>query len=233
MGDKGPIFATAAYSLDDAIGHSVAVEALYGAMDIGPVDSLDPAIRDVEYDLFFGSSPLSSLSPSPMPSRSASPTASTRESGRKSGVDSGVLRLNTPPRPRPTSPTLEDCPELSARLSYPPGPEQDLEPLRSNKAAKRRRKSHANRSRKRQEARTQQDGNSAPYANGHKHVANAESIATSFDTNAIPSAASGFIALPDTDERGSKVFESKELLEGGKFKLIRWNGRYVSSDLSR
>lgn len=63
--------------------------------------------------------------------------------------------------------------------------------------------------------------------NSHNHTARSETITTSYGTNAIPSASSGFHALPDNGERGSKVHESRELLEGQRFKLIRWNGMYV------
>ena len=220
MDTEAPIFAKSTYSLDDAIGKSVSVEALYGYIDIGPVDSLDPAILKREYDLFFGSSPLSSPSPSPEPSRSASPTEPAP------GIQAHRLcdALNSLPCSRPTSRNMKDRP----KPCLPVDAHHDPEPPRSDKAARRRKKSHANRCRKRQEFRAQQDGNSLPYANSHKHIARAESITTSYDTNTIPSASSGFISLPDTHDRGSKVFETKELLAGGKFRLIRWNGMCVS-----
>ncbi len=71
---KQLIFADPTYSLDDAIQDSVATEAEFGYTDVGPVDTLDPEMHEAQYRLFYGSSPLSSLSPSLQSSRSASPT---------------------------------------------------------------------------------------------------------------------------------------------------------------
>lgn len=62
--------------------------------------------------------------------------------------------------------------------------------------------------------------------NGHK-IARVESMATSYDTNTIPSASSGFAALPDGGHCGSKVHEARELLDGENFKVVEWNGTYV------
>ena len=71
----GPlIFADPNYSLDNAIEESVAVEMELGYTDVGPVDTLDRETLELEYKLFYGSSPLSSLSSSPQLLRSASPT---------------------------------------------------------------------------------------------------------------------------------------------------------------
>ncbi len=54
MGDKGPIFGySRLFSRTTPSDIALPWRALYGAMDIGPVDSLDPAIRDVEYEPIF------------------------------------------------------------------------------------------------------------------------------------------------------------------------------------
>lgn len=224
MDAEEPIVVDPSYSLDDAIRSGVAAEAAYAYLDLGPVDTLDRATLEAEYDLFFGSSPLSSASSSPMPSRSASPAISALDIETQCNTQFGAFPSSSPSSSRPASLVLEEpCPKLSS----PADAYHDPEPFRSNKATKRRIKSHANRRRKRQETRTQRDSNSLPYPNSHKIIANAKSVGTSYDVNDIPSASSGFIALPDGGDRGSKVHESRELLEGEKFKLIEWNGMYV------
>lgn len=222
MDIEGPIAADPSYSLDDAIKNGVAAEAAYAHLDLGPVDTLDPAILEAEYNLFFGASPLSSLSSSPMPSRSASPATRAPDIESQRDTPCGASSLSSPTFSRTALPVSEEpCPGLS------PPADAYHEPLRHGKAAKRREKSHANRRRKRQEVHAQQDKNALPYPNSHKHIARAESVATSYDTNTIPSASSGFVALPDRGDRGSKVHETRELLDGESFKLIQWNGTYV------
>ncbi len=40
------------YSLEDAVSRGVDAEAVYGHIDLGPVDTLDPSVHQLEYDLF-------------------------------------------------------------------------------------------------------------------------------------------------------------------------------------
>lgn len=55
-----------------------------------------------------------------------------------------------------------------------------------------------------------------------KHVVHAETTKTEFDAADIPSASTGFVALPDT--RGA-VHTLHELIEVRKFTLVKWDGR--------
>lgn len=114
----------------------------------------------------------------------------------------------------------EPCPDLSPPADAYHDPDDHL----SKKARRKRERSHANRRRKRQEARAQQDPNTARYPNQQKHFARAEATKTPYNTNNIPSASSGFIALSDLGDGISKVHEARELLDGETFKLIEWNG---------
>ena len=194
------------YCLEDAIQESIAAEDAYDHLDLGPVDTLDPETREAELNRFFGTSPLSSPSPSPSPSRSASPQRTARDI-----------------KPRPAaSHSPVDTPHEGDHDG-----DHDGEDRLSKKARRRRAKSHKNRGRKRKEARAQQDPNAVPYPNRHKHFARAETTTTCYDTNDIPSASSGFVALSDLGDGTSKVHEARELLEGEAFKLILWNGVYV------
>lgn len=219
------------YSLDNAIRNGIAAEEAYAQLDLGPVDTLDPKIRQAEYDLFFGASPLSSPSPSPSPSRSSSPNCTKRNVDLQhddSPLSSLLPSQSVSPKHNlhpPADVHCEDeepCPDLS-----PPADayhDRDGEDHLSKKARRKRVKSHGNRRRKRQEAHAQQDPNAVRYPNSHKHFARAETTTTSYDTNDIPSASSGFVALSDLGDSSSKVHEARELLEGEVFKLIRWKG---------
>ncbi len=73
----------------------------------------------------------------------------------------------------------------------------------------------------------QQDGNTIPYPNWKKHIARADSVSTTYDTNNIPSALSGFIALPDRGDGQLKVHELCELLGGRADTIdsVEWNVR--------
>lgn len=51
------IAAHPSYFLEDAIKDGIAAEEVYGHLNLGPVDTLDPTTREAEYALFFGSSP--------------------------------------------------------------------------------------------------------------------------------------------------------------------------------
>ena len=212
----GPlIFADPNYSLDNAIEESVAVEMELGYTDVGPVDTLDRETLELEYKLFYGSSPLSSLSPSPQSSRSASPTI---DLGAQTNV---VFNIHLPrlPVPAHSTPAASD-PSLENGL--PTG--EQHEPHGNSRTRRNKKKSHANRKRKRRETRAQQDGNALPYPNSKKHIGRADSVSTAYDTNSIPSASSGFIALPDREDSYSKIHELRELLEGERMRLIKWNG---------
>ena len=216
------IFADPTYSLHDAIQNSVAAEAEFGYTDVGPVDTLAPEVLEAHYRLFYGSSPLSSLSPSPQPSRSASPTISFNT------LNDTHFNMHSPSPPPPTHST-------SSALNPSTETLQNDETHGANGNSRTRRnkkKGHANRSRKRKEARAQQDGNAIPYPNWKKHIERADTVSTAYDTNDIPSASSGFIALPDRGDGHSKVHELRELLEGEQIRLIRWNGMCVPPYLS-
>lgn len=207
------------YCLEDAIREGIAAENACDHLDLGPVDTLDPETHEAELNRFFGTSPLSSPSPFPSPSRSASPQRTARDikpcpGASRSPADSPWDDKKPPP-----------VATLSAGAQF--DDDHDGEDRLSKKARRRREKSHKNRGRKRKEARAQQDPNATPYPNRHKHYARAETTTTCYDTNDIPSASSGFVALSDVGDGTSKIHEARELLEGEAFKLIRWNGTYV------
>lgn len=67
------------HSLDNAIKNSIDIETAYGRLDLGPVDMLNPTTREAQFNLFFGTTPLSSPSPSASLSRSASPRFRERD----------------------------------------------------------------------------------------------------------------------------------------------------------
>ncbi|KJA13562.1 hypothetical protein HYPSUDRAFT_59829 [Hypholoma sublateritium FD-334 SS-4] len=193
-----------------------------------PSRSLSPDSAEYEraLDEFYGMSPLSSLpsssapSPSP-PSRPLSPDSAERERI----LDE--LRAMSPLSSLPSS-SASSPPHPSTSLpSIPTYVEPNYEGNEGKSNSKNRRnkkKSHSNRARKRQEKAANQGQNtpSVSHPNAVKYVAAAPTTHTTYRTSDIPSASTGFIALPD---RGSaKCNKLRYLLRRQKFKRIRWNG---------
>ncbi|KJA13850.1 hypothetical protein HYPSUDRAFT_120380, partial [Hypholoma sublateritium FD-334 SS-4] len=85
-----------------------------------------------------------------------------------------------------------------------------------------RKKGRENRTRKRVE-KASKTKNTTPHPNTLKHVMAADRTPTAYDTSNIPSASTGFIALPDTQSGESSTL--RHLLCRRRFKLIKWKGR--------
>lgn len=148
-GTDSPIIADLTYIFDDAVRSSIAAEAAFEDLDLGPVDTLDPEDLIRAYDKFFGTSPLSSPSSSPP----ASPVLTVTYSNDLSmnlelelefNALYGMSSLSSDPpsfQPsRPTSPMQEWAP--------PPLPNHPI--AKSSEMRRNKKKGHANRHRKRQ-----------------------------------------------------------------------------------
>lgn len=209
---KEPVVLEPTYSFSDAILQSIAAEDMFGYLDIGPIDTLDDTTFKSQYEAFFGLSPLPSPTPSPPTSRPTTPDREAYE--RELDLSFGTSPLSTPPdtpcSSRPSSPSaLPQRPLIDA-------------PQLNSKARRNRRKGSERRKTTRKSVREKEDKISKPYANSLKHVSKAACTQTTYDTRDIPSASTGFVALPDVDY--GRIAGHKELLEGGTFRLIKWCG---------
>lgn len=232
------------YSIANAIREGIDYEDDHAYLDLAPIEPLNPptAQEEIElqraYDAFYGTSPLNSPSPSPSSSRPSSPdpAAWERELDKSFGASplSSVPASPTASSPLPNAetqskPTGSAAAASSIALSSPlpnvairsklagTGP--------NSKTRQRKKNSHTNRRHRRQTERSQVDKNASPHPNGWKHIAQAEATGTAYNTSDIPSASSGFIALPD---RGPGVCPAtEELLKDPRFQYIRWRGRFV------
>lgn len=204
------------YSFEEAVRESIAAENASDHLDLGPVDTLDPAALKREYDAFYGTSPLNSPSPSPSPSRPVSPDAEARE--RLCGERCGLSPLSTPPQSppssRPTTPVpVMQLPSPPTQPSSPPGA-----PINS-KNRRNRKKGGKRRCLKRKADRDSQDKNATPHPRSLKRIKRADSTQTSYDTGSIPSTSAGFVARRDTE--GGRTANTKALLQDPFFRLIK------------
>lgn len=219
MDTDQPIVGDDSYSFEQAILAGIEIEEKFGALDLGPIDTLEPHALQLEYHAFCGSSPLSSLSPSLSPSTPPSKSSSIDleemdPEQRERALDRlfGASPLSSVPSspPSPSTSTLPTSTELKAK---------PVNTKSNSKTRRNKKKGHENRCEKRQVVR-EKDGKPPQVK---KHIAAAETTKTSFNTKNIPSAATGFIALPDGDT--GKYHKLRPLLQHHRLKLIRWRGR--------
>lgn len=231
-----PITVDPSYSLDDAIRDSIEAEAAYGHVDLGPVDTLDPEALAEAYNLFFGTSPMSTPPSSTPPSPTLGPIRPAYQpislelnlEYDKTHGTSPLSSLTPSPSSSPPSsppPTNSSLPTSEPTLE-PDLPVNHRADLNSN-ARRNKKKGHGNRRRKRSEARSQQNKNTAVYSKAAKIIAGAAVTQTDYDTSSIPAASTGFIALTDRAERLEEVHKTEKLLASGNFTLIPNDGEYA------
>ncbi|KJA15173.1 hypothetical protein HYPSUDRAFT_58963 [Hypholoma sublateritium FD-334 SS-4] len=205
----------------------IEIEGQFCDLDLGPIDTLDPNELKKQYDEYFGTSPLSSLSSSPLSSLSAtlsrSPSIGSTEYERLLDDFYGLSPLSSPPSSPSTSTaslTHADPNSNVANTSatHSPATQSNSKPANAklnSKGRRNRKKGKENRCRKRQEVREQNPSNppSNMKKNIKKHVATAKTTQTHYDTKNIPSASSGFVALPDGGP--GKYSRLRPLLRGG------------------
>lgn len=151
-------------------------------------------------------------SPSPLPSTPPSKTLSIDVHERERQLDKSFGK--SPLTPLPTSSSSSAPPTPAKPFSKP------VTAKLNSKGRRNRKKGRENRKRKRQQAGAQ---NTVDPANVEKHVAAAETTQTPYDTKNIPSASTGFVALPDGGS--GKYYKLRPLLRHHRLKLIRWRGR--------
>lgn len=172
---------------------SIVDEEAKGHTDVGPTDAVDEEDRELQYYTYFGgSSPLTSTTTSTSSSRSASPSA----------------------RPMPPDIVL---PLLPSSMDEPGS-------TLSGNARKRYKKTRAKslRKEKRQKLRDAdadlETGYTPPSQVYEKYVNTAEAVKTKYDTKNLPTASTGYIALPD---EGGGVYSLGYLVGKLGFKLVK------------
>jgi hypothetical protein len=168
----------------------------YEVVDLGPTDRLPPDLLELEYRLFFGSD-------SPLTSPSTSPSTSRSASPQPSSAPAALSS------PTPGASNTPRKPQNSDR--------------RRNKA-----RLHSHRAKKR--AADREAARARPIAIDQdtfdKCVGPAKPAPTLFDAKNIPTASTGFIALPDHGEP-REIYSLKELLGDLGFTVEKWDGRYA------
>lgn len=221
-----PIALHQSYSFEDAVRDSIAAETASSHLDLGPIDTMDPATLKREYDAFFGASPLNSLSPSPSPSRPNSPDAKARE--RLLDEFLGISPPSTPPQSPPQPPRPPRSASHALEMQPPPAtspPPPEIQPSAAqgtqvnSKKRRCRKKGREKRTLKRKAESDVQDKNATPHPRSLKRIKGAESTQTSYDTRNIPSASTGFVARRETD--GGRVAGVETLLQDPFFRLIK------------
>jgi hypothetical protein len=243
--DSGHMRAAPSFSFSDLVRISVEAERDAPYVDIGPTDTLCEEDRERAYDAFFGTSPLSSPSPSPpSPSVPNSPSPSQPSSLLAPPVLHLAPTRKSPQNPNPPPQNL--LLEQGAPMKNPASKKRKQNNMdvaasaSSSKALKlgeespsaetsgpgtrNKKKGRALRTAKRKNDRTANpDGSRTPKERIFaKYVAQSETTKTTYDVVNIPSASTGFIALPDT---GGRVYMLKELVEDRGFALVKWDGR--------
>ena len=172
----GATYLERSYSFEEAVKDSIMAEATSAHLDLGPVDTMDPAALELAYDEFYGTSPLNS--PSPSPSRPTSPH--TEAQGQLGGELFEILPhgASSPP-PSPPSrlaeshPVIQPLPHQTPLLSP-----QSVQP--NSKTRRNRTKGKEKRRIKRKAERDGQDANATPHPRSLKRVKKADSTQTSY-----------------------------------------------------
>lgn len=164
--------------------------------------SPEPDTSDLAYEVFYGSSPLSSLCPTP-----PEPCKTVDD----------FMPANAAPSQLTSRNTRSHCPKPNtAATSQKTGSSKSQ---RDKKKAKKQRRIRRQRARKENIDETRMPDRKA----AEKNMDNVEVETTPYDVAGLPSASTGYIALPD---KKGRVHTLEELKDRG-FKVVRWDGRYV------
>lgn len=200
------LVADSSFSIEDLVHQSAIDEVIIGSTDIGPTDTLDDEAREQQYYTYFGgTSPLTSVSGSAASSRSASPS-----------------RPTAPPSPKHTSFDISS-PLPSSSLAAVASVLSGSSKTRRNKAKSKELRKETRRRERSRDAALKTGYKPSPEVY-RKYVAPAESIKADYDVGELPTASTGYIALPD---QGGRVYELQHLVEVLGFKVVKAQPGYV------
>lgn len=242
-----PLRIDASFSLKNMVLEGIANEVLDAVQDVGPVSDDGAEEMERQYDLFYGTSPLPSPSPSPPlpPARPLSPIPAwdaphappaALDSAAGSALLGGVYtdqplqhvagkpsRRRKRARDEPRTPTTPRPPPSAASPSASSREPPTAQP-RSSKQRRNDKKSKRQRRRDRgMDCVEDVESTRAPKAFiEDKYVRNAEKLAADFRVQDIPCASTAYVAKPDGGRGG--VHSLADLLSRG-LKLVKWDGR--------
>lgn len=185
------------------MNESVEEERLDATSDTGPIHSTDQQALDRAYDLFYGTSPLSSACPTPTSLHSTALDL-TAANAALANPSTAMKRKDAPMPDKQAERASGEAPGLSKK--------------RRDKA-KSKQLRRARRQRERLE--DPESARMPERAAAAKHIDPDEEEPTPYSAANIPSASTGYIALPD--EKG-RVYALEELMGRG-FRVVKWDGR--------